>query len=170
MKTIDFRHDLLPLKDRIFRLALRITLSREEAEDVTQDTLLRVWEQRDSLTDIRSLEAYVLTIGHRLAIDRTRRAETANLSIEDAQVDAPDSSPDAQEQLERQESLQRIHEIFNSLPPPQRTVIQLRDIEGKSYRDIADITGLTEDNVKVTLYRARQAVKNQFLKTNENGL
>lgn len=170
MRTIDFRQDLLPLKDRLFRLALRITLSREEAEDITQDTLLRVWEQRDSLTDIRSLEAYVLTIGHRLAIDRTRRAETSNLSIEEAEVDAPDSSPDAQEQLEHKERLRRVHEVFNSLPPPQRTVIQLRDIEGKSYRDIADITGLTEDNVKVTLHRARQAVKQEILRTNPNGL
>ena len=49
MKTIDFRYDLLPLKDKVFRLALRITLNREEAEDITQDTLLKAWERREEL-------------------------------------------------------------------------------------------------------------------------
>lgn len=52
MNTIDFRNDLLPLKDKIFRMALRITLNAQEAEDLTQDTLVRVWNKRLSLIHI----------------------------------------------------------------------------------------------------------------------
>ena len=52
MKTIRFRDDILPLKDKLFRLALRITLHREEAEDIVQDTLLKVWEKRDTWSQI----------------------------------------------------------------------------------------------------------------------
>lgn len=60
MKTIDFRYDLLPLKDKVFRLALRITQSREEAEDITQDTLLKAWERREELAGVKSIEALSL--------------------------------------------------------------------------------------------------------------
>ena len=79
MKIIDFRHELLPLKDKMFRLALRITLNRAEAEDVTQDILLRVWEQRESLGELRSLEAYVLTAVRNLALDRVAKTDNANV-------------------------------------------------------------------------------------------
>ena len=57
MKQIDFRLDLLPLKDKIYRTGLRITLNAQEAEDLTQDTLLRVWSKRNDLQQIGSLEA-----------------------------------------------------------------------------------------------------------------
>ena len=86
MKIIDFRHELLPLKDKMFRLALRITLNRAEAEDVTQDILLRVWEQRESLGELRSLEAYVLTAVRNLALDRMAKTDNANVSLDDVQT------------------------------------------------------------------------------------
>ena len=57
MKTMDFRTDVLPLKDKIFRLALRITLDRQEAEDITQETLIKVWEKRDEWHQIQNMEA-----------------------------------------------------------------------------------------------------------------
>ena len=77
MNQIDFRQDLLPLKDKIYRLALRITLNRQEAEDLTQDTLLRAWDKRVELCAVQSLEAYCLTIVRRLALDRLALKEAA---------------------------------------------------------------------------------------------
>ena len=56
MNTIDFRNDLLPLKDKIFRMALRITLNAQEAEDLTQDTLVRVWNKRCELIGVNNIE------------------------------------------------------------------------------------------------------------------
>lgn len=170
MRTIDFRYDLLPLKDKVYRLALRITLSTAEAEDVTQDTLLRVWEKRDELATVDSLEAYVLTVGRHMALDRTRRSEAANLSIEATETDAADVAPNPHERLERDERLRRIHDIVSALPEQQRTVMQLRDVEGRAYGEIAAIVGISEANVKVTLHRARQTVKQQYLKLENYGL
>ena len=57
MQEINFRNDILPLKDKLFRLALRITMNRAEAEDVVQDTMLRVWSQRDEWPALDSVEA-----------------------------------------------------------------------------------------------------------------
>lgn len=170
MKTIDFRHDLLPLKDKIFRLALRITLNRAEAEDVTQDVILRVWEQRETLSELRSLEAYVLTAARNLALDRMAKSENANVSLDEVQTDAFSGAPRPDENMERQERLNRVHEIMSGLPEAQRTALQLRDVEGHSYQETADIMDITEANVKVLIYRARQAVKKQLEKIENYGL
>lgn len=170
MKIINFRHELLPLKDKMFRLALRITLNRAEAEDVTQDILLRVWEQRESLGELRSLEAYVLTAVRNLALDRVAKTDNANVSLDDVQTDALDSAPRPDEDMEQQESLKRVREIMSGLPEAQRTALQLREIEGHSYRETADIMNVSEANVKVLIFRARQAVKNQIDKIENYGL
>ena len=70
MREISFRNDILPLKDKLYRLALRITLNSAEAEDVVQDTMIRVWNKRDEWPQFESIEAYCLTIARNLAIDR----------------------------------------------------------------------------------------------------
>ena len=72
MQEISFRNDILPLKDKLFRLALRITSDRAEAEDVVQETLIRVWNKRDEWTQFGSVEAYCLTVARNLAIDRAK--------------------------------------------------------------------------------------------------
>ena len=170
MKQIDFRRDLLPLKDRIYRTGLRITLNAQEAEDLTQDTLIRVWERRGELADVASIEAFCITVCRNLALDRVARRDYRNDSIEATQADAPDTARDPEERLLHEERLSHVHRIFNALPEPQRTVMQLRDIEGLSYAEAAQAMGVTEDTFKVTLHRARKAVRAQYEKLESYGL
>lgn len=173
MKEIDFRHDILPLKDKIFRLALRITLNRPEAEDITQDTLIKVWNNRGEAGKLRSIEAYSLTVCRNLSLDYLRRRETQSLSLTDEAESAffaPDSAPSAQERLERNERLAAIRRLFNALPEQQRTAMQLVDIEELSYARAAEAMNLAESNFKVLLHRARKAVKQQIQKENPHGL
>lgn len=170
MKEIDFRYDLLPLKNQLFRLALRITLDSAEAEDVTQDTLLRVWEKRNELPPLQSLEAYCLTICRNLAIDRSEKKISQTLSLDDAGADTPDAELSPHEKMERDERIKSVNRILNNLPLPWRTAIQLRDIEGKTYREAAEIMGLSEENFKVTLHRARAAVRKQYESIENYGL
>lgn len=75
MQKINFRNDILPLKDKLFRLALRITFDRAEAEDIVQETLIRVWNKRDEWKQFDSIEAYCLTVAKNLAIDRSERKD-----------------------------------------------------------------------------------------------
>lgn len=170
MQDIDFRYDLLPLKNKLFRLALRITLDSAEAEDVTSDTLIKVWNKREELRGVESIEAYCMTVCRNLALDRHEKKEAQNLSLEANEIDAADNSFTPDEQLERDEKLRKVHELFNQLPERQRTIMQLRDIEEKSYREIATIMGVSEEVVKVTLFRARQAIRNQYDKIENYGL
>ena len=170
MKEIDFRYDLLPLKNNLFRLALRITLDSAEAEDITQDTLVRVWTKRDELKEIDSLEGYCMTICRNLALDRHEKKEAQNLSLDENPVETADNTMQPDEKLEQDEKLQRVQELFNSLPEKQRTALQLRDIEGKSYKETANAMGETEDNIKVLIFRARQAIRKQYEKIENYGL
>lgn len=170
MKEIDFRQDLLPLKDKIYRVGLRITLNAQEAEDLTQDTLVRAWTRRAELAGVKNLEAFCITICRNLALDRMARAENANQPLEAAGTEACDTAPGPDERLERDEKLQRVHQIFNALPERLRTALQLRDIEGLSYAEAAGAMELTEAAFKVTLHRARKAVKTQYEKIENYGL
>lgn len=170
MKDLDFRYDLLPLKDKLFRLAYRITLHTAEAEDITQDTLIRVWNKRHELEDVRSLEAYCLTVCRNLANDRRELSEAQNLSLDGTPCDAPDNSPEADSRMEHDERLQWVHRLLAKLPEKQRTILQLRDIEGHSYREIADIVGVSEEQVKINLFRARRWIKEQYEKIENYGL
>ena len=169
MQTLDFRRDILPLKDKLFRLALRITYDRAEAEDIVQETMIRVWSRRDEWSSFSSVEAYCLTVARNLAIDRSERmdARTVELTAE-AEQTSDTSSP--HELLVSKERMLLLHRLIAGLPEKQRTVLQLRDVEGKSYREIAEILGITEEQVKVTLFRARQKVKQQFIDRENYGL
>lgn len=169
MKKLSFRDDVLPLKNKIFRLALRVTLNEAEAEDIVQDVLVRIWNKRDELDDVESMEAYSLTVCRNLALDRLARKETSNLALDEAPVmPSQDAQPD--QQLIRNERLRLVDKFFNTLPVQQRMVMQLRDIEGRPYKEIAAITGQSEEQVKVNLFRARQRIRKQIEKTEEYGL
>ena len=162
MRQIDFRYDLLPLKNRLFRLALRITLDHAEAEDIVEDTLLRVWSKREEMEEVENLEAYCLTVCRNLALDRSAKMEAQNVSLDAQPYDTVDLSPDPQAQMEQAERLEIVWRIFATLPERQRTILQLRDIEGKSVRETADIMQMSEANVKVMLHRARQLLRQRL--------
>lgn len=170
MKEIDFQHDLLPLKNLLYRLALRISLDTAEAEDIVEETLLRVWHRRAELTEIDSLEAYCQTICRNLALDAAAKAAARNVPIDEAteQHAEAESAPD--EAMAHREKIALVGRLIDSLPVAQRTAVQLRDIEGKTYREIAGIMGLTEANVKVTLFRARQRIKKDYQSIENYGL
>lgn len=169
MQEISFRDDILPLKDKLFRLALRITFDRAEAEDVVQDTMIRVWNKREEWTQFGSIEAYCLTVAKNLAIDRSQKKEAQNVELtpemeEESEISGP------YDQLVNNERMSIIHRLINELPEKQRLIMQLRDIEGESYKEIAKILNLTEEQVKVNLFRARQKVKQRYLEIDECGL
>lgn len=170
MKPIDFRKDLLPLKDKIYRMGLRLTLNTQEAEDLTQDTLIRAWSRREELAQVKSIEAYCITVCRNLALDRMARKENANRSLQTEDAETQDTARTPEEQLEHDERLHRVHELFCALPERQRTALQLRDIEGMTYAQAAEAMGTSEEAFKVTLHRARKTIKEQYEKIENYGL
>ena len=171
MKKISFQNDVLPLKNKLFRLALRITLNREEAEDVVQDTMIKVWNARDRWQELDSIEASSLTIARNLSLDRIKKMDNQNDSLEEQTTERLDeTSSTPSERMIQKDKLNIVRNIINELPEKQRSCLQLRDIEGKSYKEIADILSITEDQVKVNIFRARQTVKQRFQQFDSYGL
>ena len=171
MKKISFRNDVLPLKNELFRLALRTTLNRAEAEDVVQETMIKVWNRRDRWDEIESMEAFCLTICRNISLDKIKKAENQNQSLND-EHDAPDRSyaSNPEEQAEQRDKVLLIRRLLDNLPEKQRSAMQLRDFEGKSYKEIAGILAISEEQVKINIFRARQTIKQKFIETENYGL
>ena len=172
MKKISFRNDILPLKNELYRLALRITLNPAESEDIVQETMIKVWNRRDQWDQIDSIEAFCLTICRNLALDKMKRMDNQSQSLNEGEHDAPDNSytSNPEEQAMQQDRIALIRRLIDSLPEKQRSVMQLRDFEGKSYKEIANIMAISEDQVKVNIFRARQAIRQKYLETEKYGL
>ena len=170
MKEISFRNDILPLKNQLFRLALRITLDREEAEDIVQEALIKIWNRRDSWNEIESIEAFSYTICRNLALDSIKKHSNDNDSIDEHHAEHADTSYNPYERTQQQDRINTVKKLVDKLPEKQRSCMQLRDFEGKPYKEIAQILGITEEQVKVNIFRARQAIKLQFQKIDNYGL
>ncbi len=173
MSELSFRTDVLPLKNEIFRLAMRITLNRQDAEDIVQETMLKVWSRREQWAEIASMEAFCLTICHNLALDRVKRmSRQTSTSLDSETYERADDSynSDPEEQTVQRDRLQIVRHLMDTLPEKQRICIQLRDIEGKSYKDIAAVMGITEQQVKVNIFRARQTIKKKIIENDNYGL
>lgn len=169
MEEINFRNDILPLKDKLYRLALRITLNPAEAEDVVQETMIRVWNKRDEWSQFGSIEAFCVVMARNLAIDRSQSKEAKNISLTYDLEDALQSAG-PYDMLINKERMAIIHRLINELPEKQKLIIQLRDIEGETYKKIADVLGLSDEQVKVYLYRARQKIRQWYKEIDEYGL
>lgn len=170
MKEISFRNDVLPLKNQLFRLALRITLDRVEAEDIVQDTLIKIWNKRNEWQTIDSLEAFSLTICRNLSLDRLKRKGRQDDSLDDVSVKEPITSSNPQDRMIQQDRVSLVQQIVDSLPEKQRSCMQLREFEGKTYKEIAEIMQITEEQVKVNIFRARQTVKQKYTQLDNYGL
>lgn len=162
---------MLPLKNELFRLAFRITLNRAEAEDVVQETMMKVWNRRADWDKIDSIEAFCLTICRNLSLDKMRHMDNQVQTLEQS-PEAVDSSyaSNPEEQAVQRDRIALVRRLIDQLPEKQRSIMQLRDMEGKSYRDIATIMGISEEQVKVNIFRARQSIKKEFIKQEQYGL
>ena len=160
---VSFQTDILPLKNELYRLALRITMNAAEAEDVVQETMMKVWNRRDQWNQIESIEAFCLTICRNLSLDKIRRMDNQTQSL-DAAYDPKDQgvASNPEEQAIQSDRVRLVRQMINLLPEKQRSCMQLRDMEGKSYKDIATVLDITEEQVKVNIFRARQTIREKF--------
>jgi len=163
MKQISFLSDILPLKNELYRMALRITMNAADAEDVVQETMMKVWNRRDQWDQIESIEAFCLTICRNLSLDKVRRMDNQTQSL-DAAYDPKDQgvASNPEEQAIQSDRVRLVRQMISQLPEKQRSCMQLRDMEGKSYKDIATILDITEEQVKVNIFRARQTIREKF--------
>jgi RNA polymerase sigma-70 factor (ECF subfamily) len=161
MKQDKFRNRILPLVDKLFRLALSITENKQDAEDVIQDMLLNVWKKKEKWDSIVNLEAYCFRSTRNIAIDKISLKHNQQEILGD-DYEIPAIQSNIQEQLEQEEQFILLENFVKRLPEKQRTIFQLREIEDLSYKQIAEIMNISEEQVKVNLFRIRQKLREFF--------
>ena len=160
---IDIQRDILPLKNILYRLALRITLNSQEAEDVVQDVIIKIWGMGERINEIEKIESFALRLTRNLSIDRQRMKINQTATYDDIKEEQGFGTHNTIErQIEQKERIDSIRQLMTQMPEKQRSIMQLRDFEGKSYKEIADAMDISEDQVKVNLFRARQFVKSHI--------
>lgn len=141
-------------KDGVYNYCLRFVKDEDSAKDVVQETFLRMRYSLDGLRDGMALRVWLLSIARNYALNSMRRTQ-----LSDQLVDEPTSDDDTPyEAVLHMEEAQTIRSLIESLVPALREVIVLREYEDLSYRDIAQVIGISEANVKVRIYRARKAI------------
>jgi RNA polymerase sigma factor (sigma-70 family) len=165
-----FQNRVLPSKNKLFRFALKFLGNEEEAKDVVQEVLIRVWNGREQMDQVQNWEAWCMRITRNLSLDRIRSITRKQTQPIEESYHVHNAGLTPHESTEAKESMQRITELISSLPEKQRQVIHLRDVEGYSYNEICDILELDMSQVKVNLFRARNAVREKLMKINAYGL
>lgn len=134
----------------------------EDAEDVVQDVLLRLWSRRDELDRCRNLKAFVATMVRNACIDFLRTRHTGTSSLPEALCTADGSDP--HHDLEAKDEMELMHRIVRSLPPLQQTILRMKDMEEYETEEIAQITGCSPEAIRSNLSRARKRVRDIYLK------
>jgi len=165
-----FETRVLPAKNKLFRFAFRLLGSSEEAKDVVQEVFIKVWNGREQMDEIQNMEAWCMRITKNLSLDRLRSKQRKATDPIEESFDIQNESLSPLETTELTESMNQINTFIAALPEKQRQVIHLRDIEGYSYNEICDILEIDMNQVKVSLFRARNAVREKLVKMNAYGL
>lgn len=147
------------IRTDIFEMARRLLGNDDEADDIAQDTLLKLWCMRERLDEYRSVKALAMVVARRLCIDRLRYTKAISITgITPAEWN--ESPEDIVMQHEQREEIER---IISSLPDGQQTVLRMKHIDGMETAEIARVLGSSEVTVRVALSRARQRIRDMFL-------
>lgn len=170
MNLESFQNRVLPAKNKLFRFALRFLGDEEEAKDVVQEVFIRVWNGRAQMNEVQNWEAWCMRITKNLSLDRIRSITRKHTQPIEEGYGVYHEALTPHESTEIHESMNRINQFIAALPEKQRQVIHLRDVEGYSYNEISEILEIDMNQVKVNLFRARNAVREKLTKINAYGL
>lgn len=167
MDKKEFTEIVMPIKDRLFRVAKRILVSTDEAEDAVQEVLLKLWKGRKSIDNYRSPEAFAITMTKNYCLDRLKSKQASNLKIVHSNYP---TSQNIEREVEANEGVELVFKIMESLPEQQKIILQLRDVEQFEFSDIAKILDSNETAVRVALSRARKTVREAMIKKYNYGI
>ena len=168
MKQTEFLSTVLPFKDKVFRLAKRLLVSTDEAEDATQELYLKLWTNKSKLGDYKNVEAFAMTMTKNYCLDQLKAKRSNNLTL--VHSNYKDNNISLQREVELKDSISKVHGFIEKLPEKQKLIIQLRDVENYDYDEIGKILDLQPTAVRVALSRARKTIREQLIKQHNYGI
>jgi RNA polymerase sigma factor (sigma-70 family) len=168
MQQSEFLNVVMPFKDKLYRLAKRLLVSREEAEDATQEILLKLWSKKESMENYKNAEAFAMTMTKNFCLDRLKSKQAGNLKLVHSNYQEKGSQ--LQTQLEAKDSVSWVEKIMEELPEQQKMVLQLRDVEEYDYDEIGEMLSMQPTAVRVALSRARKTVREKLVQKHSYGI
>ncbi|MCG2610468.1 RNA polymerase sigma factor [Flavobacterium sp. SM15] len=168
MNQQEFVKLIAPFKDKLFRMAKRLLVSTEEAEDATQEVLVKLWNKNQTLSNYSSVEALAMTMTKNYCLDQLKSKRVSNLQI--VHNNYSDRAATVQKQIEDKDSWSWVEKIIEKLPEQQRLIVQMRDVEEYEFSEIAEILDMNETAVRVALSRARKEIREQLIKKHNYGI
>ena len=167
MKQQEFLKTVLPFKDRLFRIAKRLLVSNEEAEDAVQEVFLKLWNKKQKIATYKNPEAFAITMTKNYCLDRLKSKQASNLKIVHNNFQ---NSENLEKAVEANDGVDMVFKIMESLPEQQKMILQLRDVEQFEFAEISEMLDVKETAIRVALSRARKTVREQLIKNYNYGV
>lgn len=167
-----FDNQVMPASGKMYRYALSILKDPGVAHDVVQDCLIKIWQNRQKLPDINSIDSWVMRITRNQCYDWVkvnRFSLQADRDITRDDVGLKETT-EADQKVLVKDQLNWLEKVISSLPQKQKEIYHLREVEEMTYQEIADVLSLNLSEVKVTLHRTREKVRETIKKIEAYGL
>lgn len=168
MTQTEFLNIVMPFKDNVFRLAKRLLVSTEEAEDATQEVFLKLWTNKLKIADYKNVQAFSMTMTKNYCFDRLKSKQAKHLKMVHSNYEERDMP--LQKQMELNDTAKWVAKIIEDLPEQQKIIIQLRDIEDYDFDAIGKVLDMNNAAVRVALSRARKTIREKLTNTHNYGV
>jgi len=169
MNQTEFLKKVLPFKDKVYRLAKRLLVSNDEAEDATQELYFKLWKNKAKIASYDNVEAYAMMMTKNYCLDQLKSKRAGNLTLVHSNY-KDESNSSLQDNIEYKDSANIIKKMMNDLPEKQKMIIQLRDIENYEFHEIGKILNMEPTAIRVALSRARKTLREKFIKKQNYGI
>ena len=169
MTPEEFKSQVLPLKNKLYAFALSLLSNTEEAKDVVQDIMVKVWEEDKDLNEYRNIEAWCMTLTRNRSLDRMKRKDYRQDDVA-TMHHLKQEDRDPFHALSEKELVMKVKKLVKKLPVLQREIILLRDFQEHSYEEICEVLNIEMNQVKVYLHRARKFIKEEIKKLQVHGI
>lgn len=169
MDLVQFQHIARQHAKPVYRLALSLLRNQSDAEDAVQETMLKLWQNREKWQACENQEAFAVKVVKNYCLDQLRRQQkrrVVGITESEFFIQSREASP--YQKAEEADQVKQITGAIEVLPENQRMVLHLRDVEGYSYEEIEEATGLTVNHTRVLLSRARKHVKSFFMQLDKH--
>ena len=169
MDAAEFKEKVIPLSGKLFHFARLLLKDHAEAEDSVQEIFLKLWKLRSDLAGYNNLEAFAMRVTRNWCLDRLKAKKPMYIESYSLGYDQQAETDNPLRMLEKADQMDTIRRIVQALPEQQQTVIQLRDIDGFEFEEIAEIMDMNVNAIRVTLSRARNKIREQLIKIGDYG-
>ena len=163
MNAEEFKQRFIPYHRMLYRVAFRLTGNQQDAEDLLQDTFMRMWQKRELLTSEHVNEAYLIIMMRNLHLDRLR-VKTLDTSIPLDSISLPSDQNRPDDKAERRNEAFLMKELIEHLPQKEKDIIRMYLLEELSYEEMEACTGMKQGNLRQIVLRTRNKLKEQFTK------